>query len=87
VLAPASPDRALVVPEPPAAPCVTSDYFLTILDVLKIPLPADRLYDIPADPTESKDLAAKLSEVKARMEAHLKDWKDGVMKELQAVGK
>ncbi len=28
-----------------SAPCVTSDYFPTILDVLEIPLPKDRVYD------------------------------------------
>ncbi|MEM6915240.1 MAG: sulfatase-like hydrolase/transferase [Verrucomicrobiota bacterium] len=35
------------IPEPLAinAPCVTTDYFPTILDVLDIPLPKDRVYD------------------------------------------
>ena len=118
------------------APCVTSDYFPTILDALGIELPDDRvydgisllplvrgerktrdapigflnkdgneavwmedrykliagrkgvqLYDITADPAEKTDLAAKLPEVTARMQAALTAWKDGVMKELKAVGK
>jgi len=32
-------------PRTVSAPCVTSDYFPTILDALDIPLPADREYD------------------------------------------
>jgi arylsulfatase A-like enzyme len=32
-------------PKTIAAPCVTSDYFPTILDALKTPLPSDRIYD------------------------------------------
>jgi len=119
-----------------SAPCVTSDYFPTILDALGIPLPGDRiydgisllplirgeresrgmpigflnaggseavwmedrykliatrkrvrLYDIPADAAERRDLAGKLPEVKARMETALAAWKAGVMKELKAVGR
>ncbi len=123
-------------PRTVGAPCVTSDYFPTILDALGIELPDDRvydgisllplvrgerktrdapigflnrdgneavwmedrykliagrkgvqLYDIPADPAEKTDLADKLPEVRARMQAALAAWKDGVMKELKAVGK
>ena len=119
-----------------SAPCVTSDYFPTILDALDIPLPKDRVYDgisilplirgdretrdrpigflnkngaeavwmddryklistsrkvqlfdIPGDPEEKEDLSVKLSEVKARMESELAEWKTGVMKELKAVTK
>ncbi len=32
-------------PRTVSAPCVTSDYFPTILDVLGVPLPKDRIYD------------------------------------------
>ena len=32
-------------PRSVSAPCVTSDYFPTILDVLGVPLPKDRVYD------------------------------------------
>ena len=119
-----------------SAPCVTSDYFPTILDALDIPLPKDRVYDgisilplirgdretrdrsigflnkngaeavwmddryklistsrkvqlfdILGDPEEKEDLSVKLSEVKARMESELAEWKTGVMKELKAVTK
>ncbi|MBT3469415.1 MAG: sulfatase-like hydrolase/transferase [Opitutae bacterium] len=119
-----------------SAPCVTSDYFPTILDALDIPLPKDRVYDgisilplirgdretrdrpigflnkngaeavwmddryklistsrkvqlfdILGDPEEKEDLSVKLSEVKARMESELAEWKTGVMKELKAITK
>ncbi len=46
-----------------------------------------QLYDIPQDAAEKQDLAKKLPEVKARMEKALATWKDGVMKELKAVGR
>ena len=116
------------------APCVTSDYFPTILDVLDIPLPRDRIYDgisllpllrgerrergrpigflnrggseavwmedrhklrvdrgkihlhdIIKDPSESNNLAQEESGVRKRMEAALKKWKAGVMRELAEV--
>jgi len=116
------------------APCVTSDYFPTILAALDIKLPDDRvydgidllplievktktrtqpigylnrggseavwmeeryklietsrsvrLYDIPADAGEKKDLAGSLPKVKKRMQTALAAWKAGVMKELKAV--
>ena len=46
-----------------------------------------RLYDIPADAAEKKDLSGKLPEVRVRMEKALAQWKAGVMKDLKAVGK
>jgi len=116
------------------APCITSDYFPTILDALNIPLPNDRvydgisllplirgdrekrgrpfgvlnknggqavwydeqyklimtgkgtkLYDIPADAKERKDLGPDLPEVKDRMVKALTAWKRGVMQELKTV--
>ena len=116
------------------APCVTSDYFPTILDALGIPSPDDRIYDgisllpllrgerrtrespigflnkegneavwmedrykllvdpkhtrlfdISADPAEKSDLSKALPEVTKRMKAELKEWKEGVMKELEIV--
>jgi hypothetical protein len=44
-----------------------------------------RLYDIPADAGEKKDLAGSLPKVKKRMQTALAAWKAGVMKELKAV--
>jgi arylsulfatase A-like enzyme len=116
------------------APCVTSDYFPTILDALGIPSPGDRIYDgisllpllrgerktrespigflnkegseevwmedrykllvdpkhtrlfdISADPSEKSDLSKAQPEVTKRMHAELKEWKEGVMKELEMV--
>jgi len=117
------------------APCVTSDYFPTVLDALDIPLPAgraydgvsllplidgeretrdrpigflnregreaawmgdryklvtgkkkrDRLYDIPADPGESKNLVDEKPAVAARMREELSSWKAEVMAELAEV--
>lgn len=116
------------------APCVTSDYFPTILDALGIALPEDRiydgisllpllqgerktrdrpigflnkegseavwmedrykmiqttggtqLYDITTDSAEQTDLSGSLPEITKRMKAELKDWKKGVMKELEMV--
>jgi len=46
-----------------------------------------QLYDIPADAAESRDLAGELPEVEERMQAALKRWKVGVVKEWKAVGK
>lgn len=115
-------------------PCFTSDYFPTILDAIKVPLPSDRpydgislmplvrgkvsergtpfgvlnaggneavwfndrhklimrgdrirLFDIPEDPGEKKDLASELPELAARMKAEVSQWKAGVMKDLAAV--
>ena len=43
-----------------------------------------RLFDLPADPRESKDLAKELPQVTARMEAELAAWKEDVLKELAA---
>lgn len=37
--------KRVAEPRTVAAPCVTTDYFPTILDALDVPLPADRVYD------------------------------------------
>jgi arylsulfatase A-like enzyme len=121
-------------PRTVAAPCVTSDYFPTILEATGAELPADRVYDgisllplvrgeleergspigflnkegnesvwmgdryklvvkgakkslfdIPADPGETRNLAGALPGVRGSMESELSAWKAGVMAELAAV--
>ena len=46
-----------------------------------------RLFDISADPSEKSDLSKALPDLTKRMMAELKEWKDGVMKELEIVSR
>ena len=43
------------------------------------------LFDISNDSAEKSDLSKALPEVAKRMKAELKEWKEGVMKELEIV--
>lgn len=44
-----------------------------------------KLFDIPADPSERTDLSKTHPEIAIRMRAEFDGWKEGVMKELEAV--
>ena len=46
-----------------------------------------RLFDISADPAEKSDLSNALPEDTKRMKAELKEWKEGVMRDLEIVSR